>query len=388
MFRLVIADDDEILLEGLSRAFDWENLGIEVVAGVLDGEKALQEVREKNADLLLTDIKMGSMDGLRLTEILNEEDRDVSIVIMSAYDEFQFAQQALRMNVEDYLLKPLDLEQLKEVMRRVVQKRMEKQKSQVQLSLTYEEQNKTEKVCYLDRKTVEFPYEDQENYYNSNHALNKTLISYLARLVFQGDKKILSDYTDRLKVNLRHAGNNSKIMLFFALSLFWGEVNKFGMKADIHMDQVQEEYNEYYKKIAASETLDEAMQCFEKMILEISVQVCRKDVVSNEELVEMAKAMIEREFSNPELRLADVAACVNLSTNYFSTIFKEITGQGFAEYLTARRMKEAQHLIVTTKMRSGEVAAKVGYDNPTYFSSSFKKYSGMTVSQYRAMIRP
>lgn len=388
MFRLVIADDDEILLKGLSSAFDWAELGIEVAASALDGEKALQAVREKNADILLTDIKMGNMDGLRLTELLYQEKRDVSIVIMSAYDEFQFAQQALRMNVEDYLLKPLDLEHLKEVMFKVVQKRARQRKKQEQMDRTYENLKKMENYRYLEGQKAE-PYEqDLEKYYNTNHALNKSLIEYLARLVFLGDKGALSDYTGRLKENLRHVGNNSKIMLFFALSLFWGELNKNGMKAEISMDQVQDQYNDYYKKIAEKETLDEAMVCFEKMILEISDRVNRKESLSNEELVESAKAMIEREFSNPELRLGDVAARVNLSPNYFSTIFKEITGQGFAEYLMERRMKEAQHLIVTTKMRSGEVAARVGYDNPTYFSSIFKKYSGMTVSQYRSMIRP
>ena len=519
MFKLVIADDDEILLEGLTCAFDWAGLGIEVAASVVDGDKALAAVKETEADLLLTDIRMANMDGLLLTTKLQQEQIDVSIVIMSAYDEFQYAQQALRLNVEDYLLKPLDLEQLRQTMYRVTRKRFEakekhdklrkmlkenresreehiykklvkgycaagelksfleesvtsgtvwqllevrpddigmadekqlmirqtaeafhgkllewdsekalycfqgqrdelihitalfkatcreKLRKEMQgatlsfingpvtedlskLGLTYEAVRRVGAYQYAEGKEADLSEQDIEKYYNLNHALNKSLIAYTARLVCLGAKKAVSDYVERLKKNLKNVGNNSKIMLSFALSLFWGELNKNGMETGMHPDRIQEKYNDYYKEIVSKGTLDEAMGCFEQMVLEFMEELSEKENISNEELIQRAKRMIEREFSDPALRLADVAAMVGLSPNYFSTVFKEITGQGFADYLTERRMKEAQHLIMTTRYKSGEIAAKVGYDNSTYFSSTFKKYAGMTVSQYREMIHP
>ncbi len=522
MFRIVIADDDEILLEGLTCAFDWAELGIEVAASVVDGDKALAAVKETEADLLLTDIRMANMDGLLLTTKLQQEEIDVSIIIMSAYDEFQYAQQALRLNVEDYLLKPLDLEQLKTTVCRVIRKRSEARKKHEELKkiikehkesreesifkrlvkgylspgelksfqeeyagsgtawqllevcldetrlaeekqrmirqtagdfqgkllewsgekalycfqgqreelaelilrfksacrekireemqgdtlsfmngpqtqelsklgLAYETVQQIEAYRYTEGKEADLSEQDIEKYYNLNHALNKSLIAYTARLAFLGEKQAVSDYVGRLKTNLKHVGNNSKIMLSFALSLFWGEFNKNGIKPEAYPDKIQEKYNDYYKEIMAKGTLDEAMVCFEQMVLEFARELSEKEYdtnVSNEELIRRAKGMIERQFSDPGLRLADVAATVGLSPNYFSTVFKEITGQGFADYLTERRMKEAQHLLMTTRYRSGEIAARVGYDNSTYFSSTFKKYSGMTVSRYREMIRP
>lgn len=522
MFRLVIADDDEILLEGLTSAFDWAELNIEVTASVVDGDKALAAVKETGADILLTDIRMANMDGLLLTTELQKEQIDVSIIIMSAYDEFQYAQQALRLNVEDYLLKPLDLEQLKITMSRVIRKRSEvKEKHEElrkiieenresreesiykklvkgycapeelkafaeefggsetawqlleacpdekrradekqwiirqtaeafqgkflegsgekalycfqgpkesimertalfksvcrqkireetqgdtvsfingsvteelsKLRLDYETIQRVEAYRYTEGKEADLSERDMEKYYNRNHALNKSLVEYAARLVFLGEKKAVSDYMGRLKENLKHVGNNSKIMLSFALSLFWGELNKNGMKTETCPDRIQEKYNEYYKEIVAKGTLDEAMECFERMALEFTRELSEEKYginVSNEELIGRAKGMIERQFSDPGLRLADVAAKVGLSPNYFSTVFKETTGQGFADYLTERRMKEAQRLITATRYRVSEIAVKVGYDNSTYFCSTFKKYAGMTVSQYREMIHP
>lgn len=120
MYKLVIADDDEILLRGLSTMFDWSALNIEVVASVDDGDKALLAVKKFHADVLLTDIKMTNMDGLQLAEKLKEEKLNTKVVVMSAYDEFQYARQALRLSVSDYLVKPLDLDILKRTMEQVL----------------------------------------------------------------------------------------------------------------------------------------------------------------------------------------------------------------------------------------------------------------------------
>lgn len=116
MYRLIIADDDEILLEGLTTGIPWKNLGIEVAASLNDGIHVEEKIAETGADFLLTDIRMSQMDGLKLLDRIHRKNPDFPVIMLSAYDEFSYVQQALKHGALDYLLKPVDLSQLYEVM--------------------------------------------------------------------------------------------------------------------------------------------------------------------------------------------------------------------------------------------------------------------------------
>ena len=123
MQKIVIADDDEILLEGLTNAFDWHALGITVTASVADGLHALEAVKASHADILLTDIRMPHMDGLSLARELGQLGYDTTVVIMSAYNDFSYAQEAIRLAAVDYILKPVDLTILREILSKIVSSR-------------------------------------------------------------------------------------------------------------------------------------------------------------------------------------------------------------------------------------------------------------------------
>ena len=96
-----------------------------------------------------------------------------------------------------------------------------------------------------------------------------------------------------------------------------------------------------------------------------------------------AKNYIKQHYSNPTLSLSDVATAVNMSPNYFSTIFKNQTNFTFSQYLMDTRIEQAKKLLRYTSLRIGEVAYKSGYENVNYFSMIFKKKTGMSPSQFR-----
>ncbi len=129
MVKLFLVEDEIVMRDGIKSQINWEKEDIEFVGEASDGELAWPMILETKPDILLTDIKMPFMDGLELSALVRKELPDTSIIILSGYDEFVYAQQAVSLGVTDYLLKPLPPGKLLECIRRV-QDKIEQERSQ------------------------------------------------------------------------------------------------------------------------------------------------------------------------------------------------------------------------------------------------------------------
>ena len=107
MLKIFLAEDEVIVRETIKRMIPWENLGFELVGEAADGEMALPLLIRQQPDLLITDIIMPFMDGLTLARLAKKEVPGLKVVILSGYDDFNYAKQAINIGVEDYLLKPI-----------------------------------------------------------------------------------------------------------------------------------------------------------------------------------------------------------------------------------------------------------------------------------------
>lgn len=143
MLKMLIADDEKIIRDGLMEAFDWHSMGIEVVGLAQNGEAALSLFSQHRPDIVITDIRMPHMDGLELIEKIRKQNRDVKIIILTGYDEFSYAQQSIKNNVFDYLLKPVKKAQLKESVLRAAEeiRRAAKKKAQEENFLEHINEN-------------------------------------------------------------------------------------------------------------------------------------------------------------------------------------------------------------------------------------------------------
>ncbi|RUT36516.1 response regulator [Paenibacillus zeisoli] len=110
-----------------------------------------------------------------------------------------------------------------------------------------------------------------------------------------------------------------------------------------------------------------------------------RDQIKNKysDIISKAKEYIDHHFDNPEISLQTVAAYVNVSPNHFSSVFSNAIGQTFIDYLIRTRIKRAMKLLKTTNAKSYEIASMVGYNDPHYFNSVFKKITGVTTKVYR-----
>ena len=112
MYRILLVDDEALIREAVSENVAWEKYGYELVGSCENGKEALEYIAEHPVDVVLTDICMPYLDGMQLSERLNREYPDVKIIILSGYDEFEYAKKAIRYGVKEYLLKPITAKEM------------------------------------------------------------------------------------------------------------------------------------------------------------------------------------------------------------------------------------------------------------------------------------
>ena len=171
MLKTFLVEDEVVIREMIKKMIPWEQYGFELAGEAADGEMALPLILKSKPDLLITDIKMPFMDGLTLCRLVKKELPDIRIVILSGYDDFNYAKQAISIGVEDYLLKPITknafIERLEEIHNRY-------------------EHEKTQRAYY-----EKFRLEMQEYEKNASRDFFETLVradSDLAELYRRADK--------------------------------------------------------------------------------------------------------------------------------------------------------------------------------------------------------
>lgn len=122
MFTAIIVDDELFVRKGLIELMDWEANGFRIIGEADDGEDALALIKEKKPDLVITDIRMPILDGIGLIQAASNDQLSTSFIIISGYHDFSYAQQAMRHGVMDYVVKPIDEEELQDALTRIREK--------------------------------------------------------------------------------------------------------------------------------------------------------------------------------------------------------------------------------------------------------------------------
>lgn len=129
MYKIALIDDEAVVREGMGELIPWEKIGLDLIGTAEDGEQGLLLIQEKQPDVVLLDINMPKLNGLDLANLVKKSYPDMKIILISGYDEFDYARQALRMGVEDYILKPVTKSEMITLLEKVVGK-LEKEREQ------------------------------------------------------------------------------------------------------------------------------------------------------------------------------------------------------------------------------------------------------------------
>ncbi|MDD3279719.1 MAG: response regulator [Lachnospiraceae bacterium] len=207
MLKVVIIDDEAIIVEGLSRVIKWEEYGCTLVGTAYDGIEGIQVIREQNPDIIFTDIAMPGMDGLQMIASIRVEHPDTMIAILTGYRDFDYAQTAIKLGVNRFLLKPSNLSEIEET----IVAMSEKLKKQKQLSgETEQEEQKLEEDVHAEGNAGSFIVKNALAYMEENYKEKVTLSDladkmyvsqwHLSKLLNKHTKKSFSELMGEIRI--------------------------------------------------------------------------------------------------------------------------------------------------------------------------------------------
>jgi two-component system response regulator YesN len=351
VIKLVIVDDEKMIRDGLALTINWAEYHIEVVGVAKDGLQALEICRQVKPHIVLTDIRMPKMNGIELIQALKEEMSQIKVIILSGYDEFSYAQRALQYGAVDYLIKPIDIKELEQVIMRVRQ--------------NFEQELFGELLHikrYQEIEPMIAPY------------FNAVRIGRAQEAVF--NLKTVMKQLETKPITLK---NYKKVMIHMIAN-----IEKALYEDGYHLkDAGLEIYNHRESALIhfnLKEELKEWLYDFTEALCEW-VEGQKEEGGSHRALIK--KAMTYMEFHYDEdLTVESIAEVVALSSNYFSHIFKKTRGESFTDYLNKVRIEAAKNYLIKEHYKIYEVAYKVGYKDYKYFSSVFKKHVGISPTKY------
>lgn len=120
MYKALIVDDEIYVVSLIEKLVDWKSLDIEVIGSASDGIQGLKMVKDLSPDILIADVMMPGFDGITLIKEVREINKDIKVVMISGHKRFEFAKSAIKYNVEDYIMKPIDKHELEQILRKIV----------------------------------------------------------------------------------------------------------------------------------------------------------------------------------------------------------------------------------------------------------------------------
>lgn len=353
LFKMVIVDDEKRIREGLVTTIPWKELGIEVVGAANNGQTGLEVVRKTRPQIILTDIRMPIMDGLEFTRMVRAEMPMVKIIIISGYDEFAYAQEAIKYGVYDYILKPVGAEELY----RTVQKLVE---------------------------TMEKDFINDLDMIKLKNALGPTFELYI-NFIRLGEKEEALAKQDEIIRQLKDSAISLSQMKQIYLELSAQTLEALRKDGTLTTMELPAGYQNLYQDLQRLVTFEE-LNSWSKLFTESTIEFVAENRDAHHHLaIKKALEFIDAHY-NENLSVNKVAEQVYLSPNYFSHIFKKIRGESFTDYLNRVRIQHAKRLLAEKLYKVYEVSDMVGYSDYKYFSSVFKKITGVSPTDYYELL--
>lgn len=397
--KILIVDDDKIIRQGMKKIISRLFTNHEIINDFQNGLVALDYIKNNKVDLVITDIKMPIMTGDRLieetTKILEEPP---VFLILSGYDEFIYVRDTMKLGAFNYLLKPIQEEELRNVIEDVEIK-IKKDKNKINIIKNSEEILRREFFKSLlfakDEQSFEkYKYENiqfEEKYiYKIFIVENKEDIN--GDKITEVIKKINTDLTKDIEViyfkyksyiYLVTYIDKNKIKNYRIIFLNVDEIIKkiIGNKEYLFISEVIKEIYKIRSLSLKFRSLNNSCKDLNKLIIEEELKESSKEKT----VIKLVKSYIFKNYNN-NISLKEVADYVYLSQNHLSELFKKEVGQGFYEFLTNYRINVAKDILKNTNIKVYEVANKVGYSDSISFGRAFKKIEGRTPNSFRNSI--
>ncbi|MGL5435618.1 MAG: response regulator transcription factor [Lachnospiraceae bacterium] len=355
---VLIVDDEILIREGLKKHINWDSLNLKVIGTAKSANTALAICQDQAPDILITDICMQNKDGFSLIEDLLKMGICPQVILISSYDEFAYAQKAIRLEVvREYVLKPIETDALTALL--------------VNLRDSIENDRQSQSAGQKE------PQFDPGEY--------RRILSQMRTDGYD---------THRLIQNMK-AGDREHALAVFAPAatlLIKPEtstetVKRFcsGLLMSLFTDGIMNTAHNYnpVEQLEQMTGSKEIINFMTRVITAECGRISHQNRTFKSKLIETCLKVIDQEYCNPGFNLTTMAAELNVTPNYLSVRFKEETGMGFVKYLLNKQMGRAQVLLTDPTLKIYEVSALVGFEDEKYFSRQFKRIVDISPKEYR-----
>lgn len=225
MYKVIIVDDEPIIVEGLQKGIEWEKWNCEIVGTGSSGMEGLELVKKLEPDILISDISMANMDGLAMVAAIKSEHPNVEVCLLTGFRNFEYAQQAIKLGVTRFLLKPSKIDELEEAIDAMIKNLQSKGKTgESDLDNIWDCQNSDEKYLYntfIKERLNQHEYDSKIRFNDANSYIIKKAIIYMYNNYVQ--KLSLLDVADHCYISSWHL---SKLLNQYTGKGFFEIVNR------------------------------------------------------------------------------------------------------------------------------------------------------------------
>ena len=400
MYHVLLADDEKNITQWLSESIPWANLGVDEVYTAGDGLQALDILQGPHLiDLLITDIRMPKMDGITLLKAVRRQYPDIHCILLTAYGEFEYAMEAMKLGVDNYLMKPIQPEELTETI-----------------------ENALDNI-YIRRKNMSTLF--QENILRrwitgnicSDELGERAVLIHIN--IYQPRYCIIAMRKNDSSVSLSAFGQECSAAFPEGLETFcvWDNSDHFILLiggreiAPDQLKQCMEGVASRYRLsdhvlIAVGPVVHDRMEVPSSYKAACSVldnketgarksgifcfgtekQKPPKEAVPDHSnispLVQRAVRYIHEHYAEG-VSIREFCNALNINAAYLGYLFKKETGTYFNNYLNDFRMEKAKELLLSTGERINDIALRTGYTTASHFITIFKKKTGLSPLKYR-----
>jgi two-component system response regulator YesN len=375
VYNLLLVDDEKPIREKLINNTDWKGNNYQVFAAA-DGAEALEIIKNRGIDILVTDIQMPKLSGMNLIEKARENSSLLKVIVISGFAEFEYAQKSIRYGVNEYLLKPFRSEKLLEVVNKARDELIKEKNNEQRLALL-----RAEMSSYINENKLNSSYNwliDDQFFQHQSLIMDRIDLNAVLKRGSRDDiLKTVNKIIDELEsVDL----NREK--LYVVLNNLILESFKIIKDLDYRVEDLLEIINKEKIEKINSENLKEIEIILKEFLLRLHDLISFNPDDKNQQIINEMKEYIAANYQDG-ITLSEMARKFNLSSGHLSNLFHEETGESFSDYLNMIRLNKAKELLKTTDDKIYQIADQLGFNDAYYFSSWFKKLVGASPTTYR-----
>jgi len=432
MYRVLIVDDEPTILKGLRHIVNWGDYGLEIAGQASNGTEAMEMMGALNVDILISDIKMHKSSGIELIKFVKDKGLNAKCIVLSGYDDFEYVKEAAKLGIENYLLKPVNVDELTSTLINTVEK-IERETSKelvVKQGLDILRENILNRWINGDIEDHELMERGQ--LLNIDFNVSGYLVA--AVKIFDGAPARMQSKS-RLHSQSEHSANdicadvianrarpcksfygpnglsfcspNGEVIIIFSnlAADNYGEVTKsilekcvtrinesLNLDVFITAGSYESKFQNLHDSYANAKKLQEY-----RLVPPRNKIVSYGDIADSQSgehyrrdgRVEKAGPLVRKTIDyikanyEKNINLKTISSNFDTSAAYLGYLFNKEAGEPFTDYLNKIRVEKAKELLLGANMKIEDISKKVGYINTNYFFTIFKKTTGISPSEFK-----